>query len=177
MKAADRRDALLNALTNARGPLKANTLADAFGVSRQIIVGDVAILRASDHDIIATNQGYLLATKATAQDNSRYRGKIVCQHDSDQAVNELAMIVDRGGWVENIEIDHPYYGIIKATLTIQSHADITHFTAEMASHKGAMLSSLTNGIHLHTITAPDKTVFDEIKRDLFAAGILLDESI
>lgn len=177
MKASQRREALAQTLKQASSPLKANTLAEEFGVSRQIIVGDVAILRASDNDIIATNQGYILKENIATSDGSRYRGKIVCQHEANQAEEELAIIVNHGGWVENVEVDHPYYGSLRATLKIQSQKDIEDFLQEMSHQAGGMLSSLTNGIHIHTITANDEASFKEIKIALQAAGILLDETI
>lgn len=177
MKAAERRELLIQRLNQATTPLKATSLAKEFGVSRQIIVGDVAILRASHHDIIATNQGYLLADKATSVDDSRYRGKIVCQHSADQAIEELAIIVKHGGYVENVEVDHPYYGLIKASLQIKDKEDIQDFQNAMDNPGGTMLSSLTNGIHLHIITTPDEATFQTIKADLKAAEILLDETI
>ncbi|MEY8370279.1 transcription repressor NadR [Aerococcaceae bacterium 50-4] len=177
MKAAERRDLLFQTLNQATTPLKATCLAKEFGVSRQIIVGDVAILRARNHDIIATNQGYLLADKATSVDESRYRGKIVCQHLADQTIDELSLIIKHGGFVENVEVDHPYYGLIKASLQIKDENDIQEFQAAMDNPAGNMLSSLTNGIHLHTITTPDQATFAAIKADLKTTGILLDENI
>ncbi|MGX7385778.1 transcription repressor NadR [Aerococcus urinaeequi] len=177
MKATQRRDLLIQTLNQATTPLKATSLAKEFGVSRQIIVGDVAILRASHYDIIATNQGYLLADKATSVDDSRFRGKIVCQHLADQAIEELTIIINHGGYVENVEVDHPYYGLIKASLQIKHAGDIQDFDAAMDKSAGTMLSSLTNGIHLHTITTSDEATFEDIKADLKAVGILLDESI
>ncbi len=177
MKAAQRRDALIQTLQQATTPIKATTIAKEFGVSRQIIVGDVAILRASNHDIIATNQGYILADKVTMTDDRRYRGKIVCQHQADDAEKELSIIVSHGGWVENVEVDHPYYGSIQASLKIQEDRDIQEFLAAMSTLDGGMLSSLTNGIHLHTITTPNKATFKAIKDDLARENILLDESI
>lgn len=177
MKASKRRDLLIQTLNQATTPLKATSLAKEFGVSRQIIVGDVAILRASHYDIIASNQGYLLADKATSVDESRYRGKIVCQHLANQAVEELTIIIHHGGFVENVEVDHPYYGLLKASLQIKNHEDIKEFQTAMDKSTGTMLSSLTNGIHLHTITTPDERVFKAIKADLKSVGILLDENI
>ena len=177
MKATQRRDLLIQTLNQATTPLKATSLAKEFGVSRQIIVGDVAILRASHYDIIASNQGYLLADKATSVDESRYRGKIVCQHLADQAIEELTIIINHGGFVENVEVDHPYYGILKASLQIKNQEDLKEFQTAMDKSTGTMLSSLTNGIHLHTITTPDEATFDAIKADLNSVSILLDETI
>src|SRR5699024_11744660 len=98
-----------------------------------------------------------------------------CQHIADHAIEELAIIVNHGGYVENVEVDHSYYGIIKASLQIKNQEDIMEFQTAMDKSTGTMLSSLTNGIHLHTITTSDEATFEDIKADLKAVGILLDE--
>ena len=60
MNAESRRQAILNQLAQANAPLSASALATRFSVSRQIIVGDIALLRAAGADISATPRGYLL---------------------------------------------------------------------------------------------------------------------
>ena len=55
-----RRRAVAQILEEAEGPVSAAALARRFSVSRQIIVGDVALLRAGGADILATPRGYLL---------------------------------------------------------------------------------------------------------------------
>ena len=47
MNAAQRRERILTRLNSAGAPLSASTLAAELGVSRQIVVGDVALLRAA----------------------------------------------------------------------------------------------------------------------------------
>ena len=52
MKAAERRQKIMASLSQAQVPISASALASQFGVSRQIIVGDIALLRAADSDVI-----------------------------------------------------------------------------------------------------------------------------
>ncbi|MBZ6527455.1 transcription repressor NadR [Aerococcaceae bacterium DSM 111021] len=176
MKAMDRRDAIVSILEQSTTPIKATDLATQFAVSRQVIVGDIALLRARNIDIIATNQGYILAATMKAAASGRYRGKIACLHTAEQAEEELRIIIDAGGTIEDVEVEHPVYGVLKASLRLNSDEDIQDFIYQMSQHEGEMLSSLTNGIHIHTITTPSKKEFDQIKAALNEAGILLNEN-
>ena len=60
MDAAGRRQKIRETLERADHPISATTLAEQLGVSRQIIVGDVDLLRAAGEDISASPRGYLL---------------------------------------------------------------------------------------------------------------------
>ncbi|XJS11076.1 transcription repressor NadR [Aerococcaceae bacterium WGS1372] len=175
MKASDRRSHILTLLEQASSPIKATDFADQFSVSRQVIVGDIALLRAQNIEIIATNQGYILATQASSKSQGRYRGKIACYHDAQQAGTELSIITELNGIVEDVEVEHPVYGILKASLQIQSKQDVHQFLQQMAEYEGEMLSSLTNGIHTHTITTPSLKEFNAIKDALAKENILLLE--
>ena len=66
MDAAGRRRAIARALEDARRPVAASVLGERFGVSRQIVVGDVALLRAAGLEITATPRGYVLGAGAQA---------------------------------------------------------------------------------------------------------------
>ena len=60
LNAKERRQAILEQLKRAEKPVSATALARQYGVSRQIIVGDVALLRAGGEPISATPRGYVL---------------------------------------------------------------------------------------------------------------------
>lgn len=174
MQANQRRQEILKRLQESFQPITASQFASEFSVSRQVIVGDIALLRASNHEILATNQGYLLTSKIKPQRN-HYRGKIAVHHSAEQSVEELRLIVDHGGAVEDIQVDHPFYGLITAPLRIKNHQDIDQFLEHMQTYNGTYLSTLTDGIHIHTITCPDKKVFTNISNALREAGLLLSE--
>ena len=60
MDARERRRAIMGVLERAKDPVSGSALAREVGVSRQIVVQDIALLRADGHDIVATNRGYVL---------------------------------------------------------------------------------------------------------------------
>ena len=58
-----RREQILQMLKNQGVPLSGATLARQFHVSRQVIVQDIALMRAENHRILSTNKGYLYRTE------------------------------------------------------------------------------------------------------------------
>lgn len=161
MNANQRREKILAQLNNALGPISASQLAQKYDVSRQIIVGDIALLRANDHDIIATNRGYLLAEN-TSQPSNCFVGKIKSQHTSSQTVDEIRCIILNGGEILDVSIDHPVYGILTAPLNISNYSDMEAYLNEMDKLEGGFLSSLTGGVHTHTVSCESKAHFDAI---------------
>ncbi|MGX7358186.1 transcription repressor NadR [Dolosigranulum pigrum] len=174
MNAKQRREKIIALLTHAVSTITASQLADEFGVSRQIIVSDIAVLRAKNYDITSTNRGYRL-TKNIEQATNLYKGKVAVQHTAEQTFSELHAIINAGGILYDIQIDHPVYGLITAPLHIEHPSDINHFMEDMSHQKGELLSSLTNGVHIHTIGAKSPDHFATIKAALDKLGILVDE--
>ena len=54
-----RRQEIIRLLSRTSGPISGSSLSGMLGVSRQVIVQDIALLR-TEHPILATAQGYLL---------------------------------------------------------------------------------------------------------------------
>lgn len=175
LDASSRRKEILTTLKEQSNAVSARKLAGLFNVSRQVIVGDVALLRAAGEDIIATPRGYIF-NKQNSVEEQHFSGKIVCQHTNTQAEEELQIIVDNGGEVVDVEIEHSFYGTISAHLEIKSRHDLADFLKEMKENEAKMLSSLTDGVHLHTIKCADQETFERIKNQLLAAGILYGET-
>ena len=90
-------------------------MANNFSVTRQIIVADIALLRASGYQIIADNKGYKLITA-----NNDFIKRIAVQHSKDDVNNEFYAIVDNGGKVLDLIIEHPIYGKISVEINITS---------------------------------------------------------
>ena len=68
LTASERREQILSLLSENRGvTLSASALAAKFGVSRQIIVGDIALMRAGGVDIVSTARGYSVDTVCREQ--------------------------------------------------------------------------------------------------------------
>lgn len=170
MKANERRQQILALLQTSQEPLAAGRLAKELKVSRQIIVGDVALLRAESHDIIATHRGYLLSEKLQPLQH-QFQAKVVCKHGSEAVQEEFELIIANGGRILDVEVEHPLYGLITAPLNIGDEEDIAFYLSKLADHKDSLLSRLTDGIHLHTIACQDKATFDRITAALDRAAI------
>ena len=60
MNTAQRRTEILKLLQQAEKPVAARAMASQFGVSRQVIVQDMAVIRTSTPGILSTTRGYVL---------------------------------------------------------------------------------------------------------------------
>ncbi|MEG0899535.1 MAG: transcription repressor NadR [Oscillospiraceae bacterium] len=152
-------------------PITANILADLFGVSRQVIVGDIAILRASGNDIISTPKGYMLNEKIE-NDNNYYT--ITCNHSMENLENELYTIIDNGGIIIDVLIEHGVYGQIQCPLYLRSRFDCDQFIEKIGQENAKPLCSLTNGVHMHTISCPNDECYGRIAENLRKLKILID---
>ncbi|WP_409968255.1 transcription repressor NadR [Bengtsoniella intestinalis] len=166
-RATMRRDTILTLLAQATAPLSASNLASQLGVSRQVIVGDIALLRAAGHTITPTPKGYLLS-----QASCQHRCQIVCQHTPEDTAIELNILVDHGCTVEDVTVEHPVYGQLTGQLQLQNRYDVSQFLAQSAGVPP--LAVLTQGIHLHTISAPDADALARAKAELQNAGFLYE---
>lgn len=149
-------------------PVSATKLAEAFGVSRQVIVQDVALLRAEGADILSTNRGYV------ASKNRRYARVFKVRHSDAQTEEELYLIVDAGGRVDDVFVHHKAYGTISAEMNIDSRAKARAFMQTIACGKSALLKNITSDYHYHTVTAESEETLDAIGRELRAKGFLVE---
>ena len=166
--AMERREAVLERLRAAQAPVSAAALARQFSVSRQIIVGDVALLRAGGTDILATPRGYLLGGRGGGVERT-----VACVHAPEEMERELNAIVDAGGEVVDVIVEHPVYGQLTGLLGVRSRYDVQEFLTRVEAHGARPLSDLTGGIHLHTIRCPDEKTFQRVERSLQNENILL----
>ena len=150
MDSDTRRKALAEYLGRARSPVSAAALARDFSVSRQIIVGDVALLRAGGLEVTATPRGYLLP-----QPPAGVARTFACRHRGDQMELELNAIVDQGCTVLDVIVEHPIYGQLTGPLRLSSRYEVAQFVARCQDQAAAPLSQLTEGVHLHTVLCPD----------------------
>lgn len=167
MTATERRSAIYQALSSD-SPVPAATLAGRFGVTRQVIVGDIALLRAEGRSITATPRGYLIPAR---QGLIR---TVACIHDAAQTRAELNAMVDCGCTVIDVVVEHPVYGQLTAELAIASRYDVEQFLFKMGAAAAAPLSALTEGIHLHTLACPDEQVFEHLCQKLRELGVLFE---
>ena len=169
MQGEERRQAILSILRNSGGPVSAGSLAARFAVSRQIVVGDVALLRAGGAEISATPRGYIVSRAAPGLVR-----QIPCRHDGAGMEAELNAIVDQGCSVLDVIVDHPVYGQLTGPLQLSSRYDVGQFLAQCAASDARPLSDLTGGIHLHTLSCPDEAAFRRVQAALRELGVLLE---
>lgn len=170
MHGDERRKRIIEILTNTTKPISGTALAEIFHISRQVIVQDIALLRAENKNIISTNKGYLLYQ--TKEHKSLCRRTVCVSHNKDQVLEEFYTIVDLGGTVLNVFVEHELYGQIEASLYVNSRADAYEFTQNMKSSKDKPLNILTDGVHYHTIEAKTEKILDRIEEELKEAGFL-----
>ena len=162
MNAAQRRECILTRLSGAQNPVSASALAAELGVSRQIVVGDVALLRAGGAQIDATPRGYQLHPAEKG-----YTGILACVHRTeDEMRRELYTIVDQGGVAVDVAVENSLYGEIRANLNVDT------FLVQARSAPESLLSRMTGGVHLHTLRCPDRASFERIRAELDRQGLL-----
>lgn len=167
-----RRVAIMEYLKTKSKPVSGTELARHFGVSRQIIVQDIALLRAENRDILSTNKGYMLFHP---QDKRKgCTTVIMVRHTAEQTLEEMQSIVDYGGCMLNVSIDHDLYGQIQADLFISDMQDAEEFCRKMEHSKSKPLKELTGDYHYHTIQAPSEKALELIRQELHEKGILIE---
>ncbi|MFJ7851041.1 transcription repressor NadR [Peribacillus sp. NPDC097206] len=167
----ERRTKLLHILQTSSQPVTGSELSKITNVSRQVIVGDITLLKARNEPIIATSQGYIYLQTETRQNPER---TIACQHEPTRAQEELFLLVDIGITVKDVKIEHPVYGDLTASIMVSNRKEVASFLSKVTKTKATLLSELTSGIHLHTISAASEDLLDEAEEALNKAGILVN---
>lgn len=170
MDAQERRRRIVDELRDARRPLSGGALASLVGVSRQVIVQDVALLRAQGHDIVATSRGYVVASDAPTPVSRLFK----VQHTPDQTRDELETIVDCGGVVVDVMVNHRVYGKITAPLNVKSRRDVDRFVEDMESGRSSLLMTVTSGYHFHCVSAESEEALAAVEAALARKGYLAE---
>lgn len=163
----EERRKLIVELVRSNGPVSGKKLAEECGVSRQVIVQDMALIRAAGNDIISTNRGYII------------NGEVSCSrivkvfHTDDQIEDELCTVVDLGGRVINVMINHKVYGRLEAELNIFSRRNVSDFMEAIHTGKSSPLKKITSDYHYHRIEADSEAVLDMIEAALEEKGYLV----
>lgn len=168
MTGSDRRQEILKNIKESDRPVSGSKLAKDYDVSRQVIVQDIALLRASGYDIISTNRGYVLEGQTCAERVFKVR------HTDEQLETELCTIVDFGGQVKNVMVNHKVYGHIEAELGITSRRKVKEFLADIESGKSTPLKNITSDYHYHTVTADSEETLGMIEEELRKLGFLVE---
>lgn len=171
MGGEERRQKLLEYLNGESQPLSGTELAKRLKVSRQVIVQDIALLRAVDKNILSTNKGYVLYRQMVKP--LKYNRSFRVSHEDSDILEELYTIVDLGGKVLDVVVEHEIYGQITVDLIIISHSDADDFYKRLKDCNTKPLKELTDGIHYHTVEADSLEILDEIEKKLKEKGFLL----
>lgn len=166
MKNTERRKAIIALLTSERRAISGSELSESFGVSRQIIVQDIALLKGAGYEILSTHHGYFFQ-------NSPLKERVFkVKHTTEETEDELTSIVDLGATVENVYVWHKVYGKIEAQLNIFSRLQIKQFIEGVRSGKSVELMNITGGYHYHTVRAETEEILDKIEAVLTEKGYI-----
>ncbi len=166
MKGEERRKNILQMLQEGKQPISGIALAKKFDVSRQVVVQDIALIRANGVDIMSTNRGYLL------QEGNALSRVFKVLHTDEEAEEELNLIVDLGGKVEDVFVYHKIYDVVRAEMNIKSRMDVKKYMEGITSGKSSLLKNVTSGYHYHTVTAESAEILDLIQEQLQERGFL-----
>ena len=166
MTGEQRRERILELLDGAQKQISASTMAREFSVSRQVIVGDIAILRAQGHKITALARGYVLEKSTLCERVFKV------YHSDEDTERELNIFVDAGGECVDVFIYHRSYGEVHAPMNVRSRVDVESFLSDIASGKSSLLKNVTSGYHYHTILAQSPEILDIIEARLKENGFL-----
>ena len=169
MKAHDRRKAIVNLLLSSNEAVSGTTLSDEFGVSRQIIVQDIAVLKGSGYEILSTHNGYIV------QQSPLKERIFKLHHTTEQTEDELNTIVDLGGTIVDVFVWHKVYGKMVAPLNIFSRLHVKQFIEGVRSGKSTELMNITGGYHYHTVRADTDNILDTIETVLNDKGFIAPE--
>ncbi len=168
----NRREAIVQKLRISPTPITGAELAEDFGVSRQAIVTDIAILRARGEDIIATPRGYNLQT--TRKGRSLDAQLAVC-HGADKTRAELMLLVEAGLRVVDVTVEHPLYGDLRGNLFLKDREDVEEFVRRVEEEEICLLSELTGGVHLHRVEFDSMSQLEKARGALKREGFLAEE--
>jgi len=173
MNGTERRSAIAGILSRER-PVSGAELARQLGVSRQVIVQDIALMRAEDKNILSTNKGYLLYSPNGL--SGCCRRVFYVRHTTEQVLDELCTIVELGGRVLDVSVEHELYGQLRADLIINNRDDAEEFVCRLAACRGNPLKLLTGDRHYHTVVAGSERLLDLIEAELDRKGYLIREN-
>lgn len=165
MSPKERQDFILQLLNNKQKPITGGMIAEKTGVSRQVIVQDISILKALNHPIMASSQGYFYVS----HQSNMVRHMIAVNHSPAETKKELYLLVDHGVTVENVIVEHPIYGELTASVMVSTRREVDQFLQNVQETNASYLSELTGGVHLHTLEADSmekiKKACEELKRE------------
>nr|MBQ8245059.1 transcription repressor NadR [Oscillospiraceae bacterium] len=170
MTGETRRMQLLQLLQEQDTPISGTALAKAFSVSRQVIVQDIALMRAENRQILSTNKGYLYRREGS--ENTQPKRVFYVRHTTDQVLEEFMTVIELGGRILDVAVEHEIYGQIRVDLLIETAQDARSFAEKLSACRDNPLKVLTDDCHYHTVAAPSEKLLELIEAELQAKGYL-----
>ncbi len=170
LKPGKRRQKIISILKSSKEPYTGSDLAERFQVTRQVIVQDIALIRAEGVDILSTSRGYLLQKN----ESPFLKATIACIHRDDLVKDELMIMIEHGVRILDVRVEHPIYGELKGNLMLTNKKEVQEFLEKVEKNDAGLLAELTDGIHLHTIEVANNEVLKNLKTALSAEGYLLE---
>ena len=170
MNGESRRETIKKMLLQAQRPLTGTALAQELHVSRQVIVQDIALMRAEHLPILSTNKGYLLRSEGVR--TQQPKRVFFVRHTTAQVMEEFMTVIDLGGRILDVSVEHDLYGPIRADLLIENVRDAEDFVERLAACRDNPLKVLTDDCHFHTVSAPSEKLLDLIEAELRSRGFL-----
>lgn len=168
MSGEKRRQEIMKYISESEKPVSGTKIAKMFEVSRQVIVQDVALLRAEGKEIISTNRGYVCSREAGECTRIFH-----VFHEDDRMEEELNLIVDLGGKAQDVFVQHEVYGELRADLSVDSRKKVKDFMNGIESGKSSPLNTITSGYHFHTVIAESEEILNMIEAELGKQGFLV----
>ena len=97
--------------------------------------------------LFRSNRGYILNAPHTITRVFKV------SHTDAQTEDELYSIVDLGGTVVNVMVNHRVYGHMEAPLGISSRLKVKAFIDDIKNGKSSPLKNITSNYHYHTVEA------------------------
>lgn len=171
MDGTKRRAEIVKILINSNKPVAGGYLAKYFRVSRQVIVQDIAILRAENKNILSTYKGYVIPKE---NEEGNYTRSFHVRHDVEDTEEELNIFVDAGARILDVAVEHSVYGMITADLILNNRRDVKEFVEKINKKQAKPLMSLSDGTHYHTIMAASEDTLNYIAKELRKKGYLIE---
>lgn len=170
MHGNERREKIRKDLKKSLKAIKGSAFAEKYGVSRQVIVQDIALLRAVGEQIISTADGYIYFSFHM----NKPKRVFALKHETSDINKELDTILENGGVLLNVFIDHPIYGDLVADMIIGDEEQKKAYIEKCSAVEFTPLMALTDNIHYHTVEATYEENLDKIEAALKELGFLVE---
>ena len=169
MTGEQRRNEIRQMLNAAQEPMSGTALANALHVSRQVIVQDIALMRAEQLPILSTNKGYLLRPDQTPA--AQPKRVFFVRHTTAQVLEEFMTVIELGGRILDVAVEHELYGSIRTELLIDNARDAEEFAERLMRCRDNPLKVLTDDCHFHTVCAPSEKLLELIEQEIGRAHV------